>query len=340
MRITVRQSLDSLLLLMAGGAFASEHPLTLADCAMIDDAGQRLACFDRLAASSLGKNTESPPQRSTAPTPATVAQSETDFLARHWELDPAHKLGVFVFRPHQQNYLLVANYMSAPNEAPFSPSKGLAPQAAGLSKVEVKYQLGFKMKLLQDISRRHADLWFGYTQKSNWQAYNHKASSPFRDTNYQPELMAVVPVDFRLAGMRARFVNVGLVHESNGQAMSLSRSWNRLYAQLGMESGNLTLSARIWKRINTEGANDDNPDILDYMGHGDVDGTYRWKGHEFSVRARRNFRTGKGALQVAWAFPLTTHLKGYVQAFSGYGQSLIDYNYSQATIGAGILVSE
>jgi phospholipase A1 len=339
MRAIVRQSLDSLLLLMAGGAFASEHPLTLADCAMIVDDGQRLACFDRLAASSPGKNTDSSAQP-TAPAQAPTAQRKTDFLARHWELDPVYKQGEFVFRPHQENYLLVVNYMSNPNEAPFSPFKGLAPQALGLSKVEVKYQLGFKLKLLEDISRQHADLWFGYTQQSNWQAYNYKASSPFRDTNYQPELMVVMPVDFRLAGMRARFVNVGLAHQSNGQTLSLSRSWNRVYAQLGMESGNFTLSARIWRRIKTEGANDDNPDILDYMGHGDVEGTYRWKDHEFSVRARRNFRTGNGALRLGWAFPLTTHLKGFVQAFSGYGQSLIDYNYSQRTIGIGILVTE
>jgi phospholipase A1 len=306
---------------------------------MIVDDGQRLACFDRLAASSLGKNSHSSAQP-IAPAQAPTTQKKTDFLARHWELDPAYKQGEFVFRPHHENYLLIVNYMSNPNEAPFSPFKGLAPQALDLSKVEVKYQLGFKLKLLEDISWQHADLWFGYTQQSNWQAYNHKASSPFRDTNYQPELMAVVPVDFRLAGMRARFVNVGLAHQSNGQTLSLSRSWNRVYAQLGMDSGKFTLSARIWKRLKTEGADDDNPDILDYMGYGDVEGTYRWKDHEFSLRARRNFRTGNGALQLAWAFPLTTHLKGFVQAFSGYGQSLIDYNYSQKTIGIGILVTE
>lgn len=336
MRTIVRQSLDSVLLLAAGCAFASDYPLTLEDCANIADAGQRLACFDRLAANRLGKNTETPARRP-APTQDFPAQRTTDRLSQHWELDPAFKRGLFAFRPHHENYLLIANYSSNPNEAPFSPFKGLAPEIQHLSRIEMKYQLGFKIKLVEDISPQHADLWFGYTQQSNWQAYNRKASSPFRDTNYQPELMGVVPVAFRLVGMRARFVNIGLVHQSNGQPLSLSRSWNRVYAQLGMENGNFMLLARAWKSV---GGNDDNPDIVDYMGHGDVGATYRWKGHDFSVFARHNFRTGRGAVRAGWAFPLAAHLKGYVQAFSGYGQSLIDYNHSQTTLGVGILISE
>ncbi|MDB5770561.1 MAG: phospholipase [Burkholderiales bacterium] len=332
MRTIVRRSLDSFLLLMTGSAIASEHPLLLSDCAHIVDAARRLACFDRLAENVLGKNTAPPEQRA-----APSTQGEPIRLARHWELDPAYKQGLFLFRPHHENYLLIANYSSSPNEAPFSPFRGLAPEVGNLSRVEMKYQLGFKMKLLEDVSTQRADLWFGYTQQSNWQAYNRKASSPFRDTNYQPELMGVLPVDFRLAGMRARFVNLGVVHQSNGQALSLSRSWNRIYAQIGMEQGNFTLVARIWKQL---GNNSDNPDILDYMGYGDVAGTYRWKEHELSLIARHNFRTGRGAIRAGWAFPLAMHLKGYVEAFSGYGQSLLDYNHSQATIGIGVLVSE
>jgi len=31
-------------------------------------------------------------------------------------------------------------------------------------------------------------------------------------------------------------------------------------------------------------------------------------------------------------------LKAYVQLFSGYGQSLIDYNYAQKTLGLGFLI--
>jgi phospholipase A1 len=195
------------------------------------------------------------------------------------------------------------------------------------------------MKLAENVFNKPADLWFGYTQNSFWQAGNQEASSPFRESNYQPEFMAVMPVDFNLLGMRARFVNLGLVHQSNGQASSLSRSWNRVYAQLGMENGDFTLLARVWQRLNEDAADDDNPDIVKFMGRGDIVGTYRRNGHEYSALARYNFDTHKGAAQLSWAFPIASSLHGYVQLFSGYGQSLIDYNHSMNVLGLGVMVS-
>ncbi|MGV3653108.1 MAG: phospholipase A, partial [Noviherbaspirillum sp.] len=47
----------------------------------------------------------------------------------------------------------------------------------------------------------------------------------------------------------------------------------------------------------------------------------------------------RGAAQLSWAFPLASRLMGYVQVFSGYGQSLIDYNYYQRSIGLGVMVA-
>ncbi len=42
--------------------------------------------------------------------------------------------------------------------------------------------------------------------------------------------------------------------------------------------------------------------------------------------------------EVAWSFPITGDLKGYVQVFSGYGGSLIDFNNRQTGIGFGLSV--
>ena len=182
------------------------------------------------------------------------------------------------------------------------------------------------------------DLWFGYTQQSFWEAYNRAASSPFRETNYQLEVMAVVPINKEIAGFSFRFVNFGLIHQSNGQTSTLSRSWNRIYTELGVDRGNFTLNARQRHRLDNAKSENDNPDITDFLGYDDVNASCRNDGHEYSLMVRSNFGTHHGAALAGWAFPFTTNLKGYVQAFSGYGQSLIDYNYKQKSVRAGFTV--
>jgi phospholipase A1 len=257
-------------------------------------------------------------------------------LADHWELDQEHKRGVFNVRPHLTNYLMVTR-AAHPNNDPYRPFRDAGNFSSDLSHAELVFQLGFKMKLVEGVANKPLDLWFGYTQNSFWQAGNRQASSPFRETNYQPEIMAVTPLNFDVLGMHASFLNLGVVHQSNGQASTLSRSWNRVYAQVGLERAGFNVVGRVWKRINEAAADDNNPDIVDYMGHGDLTVTYRNNGNDYSALLRRNFSTGRGAAQLSWAFPLAGHIKGYAQYFSGYGQSLIDYNYYQNVVGLGLL---
>ncbi|WP_198120667.1 phospholipase A [Massilia rhizosphaerae] len=362
MPVTDSRFLPLISFLALSPALAHQTDPGLAACARIADAGQRLACYDRLAGVTQ-LSTSNPTvdmsahaaasQPAPLPAPATTAtvvdlspvpdavdiapESTRGFsLADHWELDQNHKRGTFNFRPHLVNYLM-ATRTARPNDEPYRPFRRLDVLTSGLAHSELVFQLGFKMKLVENAFDKPIDLWFGYTQNSFWQAGNHKASSPFRETNYQPELMAVTPLHFSLLGMRARFLNLGLVHQSNGQASTLSRSWNRVYAQVGLERAGWTVLGRVWKRINEAAASDDNRNIVDYMGRGDLAVTYRANGSDYSALLRHNFSTGRGALQLSWAFPLAGHLKGYAQVFSGYGQSLIDYNYYQNTVGLGLL---
>jgi len=336
------------LLLFPAVVLAQPGKPTLAECARIAADRDRLACYDRLAAHSPAAPPPAAPLEAPAPVPASAGQAEAPpptassphSLESYWELDPEYKRGTFQFRPYRDNYALLLNYTFAPNTRPFRPFDTVVPEASDLSHAELDYQLSFKLKLLQDVSRRHVDLWFGYTQQSFWQAYHPKASSPFRETDYQPELMAVMPVDYHFLGLHGRFLNLGLVHQSNGQSSSLSRSWNRLYLQTGLERGNFSVLGRVWKRFNEKASDDDNPDIVDYMGYGDIAATYRWNGNRLSMLLRQNFRTSRGATSLNWAFPLARGIKGYVQLFSGYGQSLIDYNYSQKSIGFGVLIGD
>ena len=343
---TTRTLLLSLPLFVAATASAQEAPKVLADCANIGDKVERLACFDQLAATPAPRTEPAVVVNQVAGAPAATAvvavataQPSAESSAKfsqldHWELDQPYRRGVFKFRPHHANYLIGMRSYSV-NDKPYQVFRELADDDARLSKGELAFQLSFKMKMLEGMFGKPVDLWFGYTQNSFWQAANSKASSPFRETNYQPELMAIVPLAFDVGGFKLTHAGLGVNHQSNGQSASLSRSWNRVYAQLGVEKAGFSATARVWKRLSED--DDDNPDLVDFMGHGDLALAYRSNDHIYSSTLRYNTHTDKGAIQAGWAFPLAGNLKGYAQAFAGYGQSLIDYNYFQRSVGLGIL---
>ena len=259
-------------------------------------------------------------------------------MGTRWELDEGTQQGLFSIRPHKQNYLLPARYTTDVNNQPSSPTQGTLPQSLGAINTEVKFQFSLKVKALEIKDR--LDLWIAYTQLSFFQMYNKSISAPFRENNYEPELMSVIHTDYNLFGLTGRFINLGLVHQSNGRGDPLSRSWNRVYAQFGFERDGFGLLVRPWYRIREDWTEDNNPDITNFLGYGDLVATYQWRRHMFSLllRSNVNFWNFHGAAQFDWSFPLYHHLRGYVQIFTGYGESLIDYNHYQTTIGAGFLL--
>ena len=332
-----------LIIVISGNASGQALPSAVKTCKAIDTAEDRLACYDRLHGRTSG-STDVPigndgllKSDALPPHGPVLSKADASRMSTHWELDGASKQGIFKFEPHRENYLL-ATFNPNPNEVPYTPFRQLDP-TINLKNAELAFQLGFKLKLAESPRNLPVDVWFGYTQRSFWQAANSKASSPFRESNYEPELMAVVPTDMNLAGLKLGFLNLGLVHQSNGGGSILSRSWNRAYLQAGLERGNFQLLARAWKRIGEASVEDDNPDITDYMGYGDLLGSYYWRDHEFSLMSRYNFNTDKGAAQFGWAFPLNSHLNGYLQYFAGYGYSLIDYNAFQRVLGLGVAIT-
>ena len=76
------------------------------------------------------------------------------------------------------------------------------------------------------------------------------------------------------------------------------------------------------------------------MGYFDFKLAYQYDTLEFHGVFRQNFATHKGAAEMGMTFPLWGRLRGYLQYFGGYGESLIDYNHKQNRIGIGIALTD
>jgi phospholipase A1 len=305
-------------------------------CARIANPDARLACFDRLVPVP-------PPDKGGAPA-AHEPEDEPSLLGDRWGIGISDRDSRFDLRSHKASYLLLGRYSSAPNRMPTSPTKEPVTEPLDIDPTEAKFQFSFKVKIA-DFPEvwgglPPAAVWVGYTQQSQWQVYNPHVSRPFRETNYEPELMLAFFPDRQVLGWRWRLAALGISHQSNGRSDPLSRSWNRVYLLLGAETENFAVLVRPWLRLKEDYAKDDNPDITHYLGYGDVTVVYAYANHTLSLLGRYNPATGKGAMQAAWNFPLHRRVRGYLQWFSGYGESLIDYNWRQNTIGIGVSLSD
>ncbi len=315
----------------------SAEPVDLKQCEALSDDATRLRCYDEAAGrTEPARNDERAgvygEERSTELVEGAIQPTA---LSKRWELEPVTKHGVWVVQPYNQLFMLPVRYSDNPNNSPQSPNHPLTFEEP-VNNYEAEFQISFKIKMTQNLFGSHADFWFGYTQQSHWQVYNASISRPFRETNYMPELFVVVPTRYDLLGLTGRFIQMGFLHQSNGRENPFSRSWNRVYANFGFEHGNFALYVRPWYRIPERVDDDDNPDIHRYMGYGDVTAIYKWGKHEFSLLGRYNTATSNGAAQGTWSFPIQGRLTGFVKAFTGYGETLIDYNWRQTTIGVGI----
>ncbi len=248
----------------------------------------------------------------------------------------------FIITAHKPNYVLPLTYNERPNEAPYANLEGK------LRHFEVKFQLSLKLQIASGILGHSNSLFFAYTNQSYWQAYNNEFSSPFRETNHEPEVFLLLPQRWSLFGLQSHLIALGLSHQSNGRSGSQSRSWNRLYANFIFEQHNMVFSFRPWYRIPEEPKDyasdpigDDNPQIEDYMGHGEFRVIYKREKNTFSLMLRNNLRTpNRGAIELGWSFPLDGRLKGYAQYFNGYGESLIDYDARVNRLGVGIALTD
>lgn len=215
-----------------------------------------------------------------------------------------------------------------------------------------RYQLSFKYRLFDERSWL-ADmapvdkLYLGYTQTSIWDISDD--SSPFRDTSYRPSLFYLDPDVWSSSdGSNTIGFAAGLEHESNGRSADESRSMNIAYVQpswrkfLSDSKWYVSVSPKIWAYLDK----DDNSDIEEYRGYGDLNLRLgRVDGWLFSANMRKGTEH-MGSVQLDASYPIRrpffANAGGYVhfQYFNGYGESLLDYNQkhaSQFRIGVSIV---
>ncbi|WP_298575117.1 phospholipase A [uncultured Luteimonas sp.] len=347
----------------------AQTPTTLEGCAALLVDAARLACYDGLA----GRRATGPEEADIAAArarealdaaPATTAVDEGrlfrhddpldealgnagrgSLLDSRWELARDSKLGIFNFRVYKPVYLMPVFWTSDVNDMPRSANPdNTVTSPMGLDSLETKFQLSFKTKAVENLFGDNGDIWMGYTQSSRWQVYNGDQSRPFRETNYEPEVLLVFRNGYSIGGWNGRMAAVGINHQSNGRGDPMSRSWNRIMFNIGLDRDNWALMLRPWIRV-SDGSDDDNPGMEDYIGRGDATLTYLRGRNEFSLMARHSLRGGdrsRGALQFDWGFPIHESLpmRGRLQVFHGYGESLIDYNHKATYVGLGVSLQE
>lgn len=354
------------LLGLGASMHVSASEASFLQCTNLPDAAKRLQCYDTAAAQSApaapsvsevkasvaASAVVVTPTVATTPTPVAVATSSEgrSYLTRVWNLDGRGDNDDITragrLRPHHQSYLLLRR-SSHVNNMPFTPSFGHQAQtAAQLDLTEAKFQFSFKSEIvgkhdLNWLGFNNLHVWAAYTQQSNWQALNAPSSSAFRETNYEPEIIASFGTNNN-DGLK--LVNLGFNHQSNGQNLPLSRSWNRIYLQGGWEwevYGKFSLLARSWWRVPESLFKDDNPDIQSYLGHGDIVAHWEPSSQQSVTLLMRNNLSrsrNRGFIQLDWATPFMLGRMGrtHVQITEGYGESMVDYNFHQNTIGIGV----
>lgn len=342
-------------------------PMDIRACTAVESDAQRLACYDRAtgrdALPAAQKKSDASVQQPVGAqsstnvfghesprAPGANAQASTDsatpqarplsLLDSRWELSPESKLGTFNLRGYKPIVVLPFFASSNQNRQPQSPNPlNSVNQPQPLDNIEAKFQISLKTKLWQGVFGDEGDVWAGYTQSSRWQVYNKEESRPFRETNYEPEVMLMFNTNYELAGWNGRLLGVSINHESNGQSDPLSRSWNRVMGYIGFERPTWTVMFRPWWRIPEGGKDDNNPDIDNYMGRADMQIIHEWRGQEFGLMLRHSLRGGSeshGAAQFTWSFPVAGNLRGYMELFKGYGESMIDYNHNATYLGIGV----
>jgi len=109
-------------------------------------------------------------------------------------------------------------------------------------------------------------LYFGYIQKTFWNALELAESFPLTEVNFHPMGFW----EHRFAGTSLEYLHVGYEHESNGKHAPEWRAWDLVFVEVQTKpvAGFFMVRARGWLPLYSP---PENTDITDFVGHGELE---------------------------------------------------------------------
>jgi phospholipase A1 len=264
-----------------------------------------------------------------------------ELLSGMYKKEPSYKGLISNLQTDKLNYFAPFSHRLSGDYRSYDPSKSY-------TNTEAEFQISVRYDFYENLFGLGEVYSIGYTQKSFWQIY--KYSTPFRETNYHPDISVSFPLTFTWHKLEVRSVKLSIEHESNGQGdiseenftadmsvlseqdkywlVNSSRSWNFLALEWALRYEDLQAKVKLWSRIAEDRDTDDNHDLIDYIGFGELNLFLPYKKHNFFLTGRYNFLENLGSLEISYAYPMfkSENMFWFAKYFTGFGESLIDYN--------------
>lgn len=208
-------------------------------------------------------------------------------------------------------------------------------------KPDTKVQLSLKLRIIEKW-----DLFVGYSQTMFWQLGND--SSPFRDVSYNPELF----YRFKMNQGFWDTLDAGIEHQSNGKDGEASRSFDRAFVQFntifGLGNRKVSWDTRFFAFYDTDHTNKDIRDYVSFWNTKlaviDMFGGILDKGETYIVFFPGGVYSNKwanGGTEVGVKFRFKAFGENpffFIQGYSGYSESLLNYNEFVKSYRAGFLL--
>lgn len=202
---------------------------------------------------------------------------------------------------------------------------------------DIKYQISFKQMVTRATLPFNSYLFVSYTQKAFWDVY--KNSSPFGEINFNPAAGLGKPIfkDNSLIGL----LEFKMEHESNGKDSIASRNWNRFSLTYNTAlSEKMILSVEGWIPFTYK---ESNPDILDYVGLGEVKMEYTIIPEKLvaDITLRKGLKDWNGAASTRLLYKLFNNSGNQylmLEWFAGHSENLIDYDKYTSMIRLGYVI--